>query len=152
MTEKEMRLRAVKAHNLPQFYFYQVPQLLFYGKYRELSGNARLLYGMLWDKLRLAPDKGWIDKKGNLFVRLARKTAGFKLNISKPTVQNCYEQLEAVDLIYRIRNGKTLVDDVYPLPPDPSEASTAAYEQLKIIEAEEEAAFAQNPIDFDDDN
>ena len=41
-----------------------------------------------------------------------------------------------------------LVDDVYPLPPDPAEASAAAYEQLKIIEAEEEAAFAQNPIDF----
>ena len=148
MTEKEMRARAVKAHNLPQFYFYQVPQLLFYGKYRELSGNARLLYGMLWDKLRLSPNKGWIDEKGALFVRLARKTAGFKLNISKPTVQNCYEQLEAVALIYRIRNGKTLVDDVYPLPPDPAEATVAAYEQLKIYEAEEEALFKENPIEF----
>lgn len=149
MTEKEMRERAVKAHNLPQFYFYQVPQLLFYGKYRALSANARLLYGMLWDKLRFSVSKGWYDKKGHLFVRLARKTAAFKLVInSSHTIQNCYEQLEAVELIYRIRNGKTLVDDVYPLPPDPAEASAAAYEQLKIIEAEEEAAFAQNPIDF----
>lgn len=149
MTEKEMREWAVKAHNLPQFYFYQVPQLLFYGKYRELSGNARLLYAMLWDKLRLSVQNGWEDKKGNLFVRLARKTAAFKLNVSKPTVQNCYEQLEDAGLIYRIRNGKTLVDNVYPLRPDPAQASKEGYEQLKLFEEEEKDLLREDPVDFD---
>lgn len=88
-----------------------------------------------------------MDKDGFLFVRLARKTAAFKLCInSKHTIQNCYEQLEETNLIFRIRNGKTIVDDVYLLMPDDSEASKEAYEQMKIIEAEEEAAFAENPL------
>lgn len=148
MTEKEMREWAIKAHDLPQFYFYQVPQVLFYGKYRELSNNARMLYSMLWDKLRLSIQKGWEDKKGNLFVRLARTTAAFKLNVSRPTVQSCYEQLEDAGLIYRIRNGKTLVDNVYPLRPDISQASKEAYEQLKLIEDEENVLISAEPIDF----
>ena len=148
MLDKQMKPLAVKAHDLPRFFFYQVPQLLFYGKYIALlSNNARLLYSIIWDKLRVAPARGWIDKEGFLFVRLGRKTAAFKLCIeSHHTIQKCYEQLEAAGLIYRIRNGKTIVDDVYPLLPDDSQASKEAYEQQRIIEAEEEAAFEANPF------
>lgn len=148
MTENEMRKWSVKAHSLPTFYYYVVPQLLFYGKYRALSANSRLLYGLIWDKTRIAVKHGWVDKKGDIYVRLARKTAAFKLCInSHHTIQNCYEQLEDVGLIYRVRNGKTIVDDVYPLIPDPEEATKVAFEQMQIVEKEEEAAFAAEPLD-----
>lgn len=146
MTETEMRKWSVKAHSLPTFYYYIVPQLLFYGKYRALSANARLLYALIWDKTRVSVRRGWVDEKGDVFVRLKRELAAFVLNISKPTIQNCYEQLEDAGLIYRVRNGKTLVDNVYPLRPDNAEASKSAYEQLQIMEAEEEAAFVAEPF------
>lgn len=148
MLDKEVKSQAIKAHELPRFFFYQVPQLLFYGKYRGcLSNNARLLYSIIWDRLRVAPTKGWIDREGFLFVRLGRKTAAFKLCIeSHHTIQKCYEQLEDAGLIYRVRNGKTIVDDVYPLIPDDKQASKDAYEQQKIIEEEEEVVFTENPI------
>lgn len=147
MLDKETKRWAVKAHDLPRFLFYQVPQLLFYGKYRVLTNNARMLYSMIWEKVKFSSKNGWIDEEGFLFVRLARKTAQFKLCIdSHHTVQRCYEMLEELNLIYRRRNGKTIVDDVYPLLPDDAEATKEAYEQLKLVEAEEEAAFSQFPI------
>ena len=147
MIDKELKKMAVKAHDLPRFYYYMVPKLLFYGKYRELSNSARLLYSMIWDRLRIAQQSGWEDEEGFLFVRFARKTAAYILCInSKHTIQTCYEQLQQAKLIYRIRNGKTLVDNVYPLLPNDAEASKLAYDEMRRLEIEEQELFASNPF------
>jgi len=115
-----------------------MPKVLYYGKYRNIDNNARVLYMMLLDMLGFSEKNGWVNKKGELFVRCKRTTMAYRIGgVSRPTIQKCYDQLEAVDLIDRVRNGKTLADDIYPHLPDRIEATKEEIEQLTLLDEED---------------
>jgi len=47
-----------------QFTFYRVPKLFFIQEhYRNMSTDAKLLYGMLLDRMNLSARNGWLDQK-----------------------------------------------------------------------------------------
>lgn len=56
-----------------QFTFYRVPKILFIeDKFCNISAEAKLLYGILLDRMNLSAKNGWIDEKEGclLYVRL----------------------------------------------------------------------------------
>ena len=47
-----------------QFAFYKVPKVLFTDeKYRAVSTDAKMLYGLLLDRMYLSVKNGWVDKQ-----------------------------------------------------------------------------------------
>ena len=47
-----------------QFSFYRVPRLLIKDeRYRGLSSDAKLLYGLMLDRMSLSMKNGWLDDK-----------------------------------------------------------------------------------------
>lgn len=52
-----------------QFTFYRVPKALFTNsKYKAVSAEAKLLYGMLLDRMGLSAKNGWCDNVGLVFI------------------------------------------------------------------------------------
>lgn len=51
-----------KTSDAKNFAFYKVPKALFEEKYKSVSTDAKMLYGLLLDRMYLSVKNGWIDK------------------------------------------------------------------------------------------
>ena len=52
-----------------QYAFYRVPKLLFTNeRYRNLSAESKLLYGLFLDRMGISQKNGWIDKDGRVYI------------------------------------------------------------------------------------
>ena len=57
-----------RAEESDQFSFFRIPKALFTEKeFQSLSTDAKLLYGILLDRISLSKKNGWIDEKRNRF-------------------------------------------------------------------------------------
>ena len=52
-----------------QFAFYRIPRKLVTGSYfKNLSTDAKLLYGLLLDRMSLSMKNGWYDEQGRVYI------------------------------------------------------------------------------------
>ena len=52
-----------------QFTFYRIPKLLFTSpEYRNISAEAKILYGLLLDRMTLSARSGWFDEFNRVFI------------------------------------------------------------------------------------
>ena len=52
-----------------QYAFYRIPKQLFTeSQFDALSIGAKLLYGMMIDRMELSQKNGWIDKQGRAYI------------------------------------------------------------------------------------
>ena len=52
-----------------QFSFYRVPKILFTeDKFWNVSTDAKLLYGILLDRMNLSAANGWLDEEGRVYI------------------------------------------------------------------------------------
>ena len=52
-----------------QFSYYRIPRLLVTGEeFKDLSTDAKLLYGLLLDRMGLSAKNGWFDNQGMQIV------------------------------------------------------------------------------------
>lgn len=52
-----------------QFAFYRIPRQLVTGNYfKNLSTDAKLLYGLLLDRMSLSMKNGWYDEQGRVYI------------------------------------------------------------------------------------
>lgn len=52
-----------------QFSFYRIPKRLFKDdRFRDVSTGAKLLYGLLLDRMALSLKNGWLDEQGRVFI------------------------------------------------------------------------------------
>lgn len=54
-----------------QYTFYRIPKPLFDNPYfRDLSTDAKVLYGLMLDRMSLSLRNGWLDDDGRVFIVL----------------------------------------------------------------------------------
>ena len=52
-----------------QFSFYRIPKILFsQDKFWNVSTDAKLLYGILLDRMNLSARNGWLDEAGRVYI------------------------------------------------------------------------------------
>ena len=52
-----------------QFSFYRIPKALFTDEaFSSISTDAKLLYGILLDRMNLSAKNGWLDKEGRVYI------------------------------------------------------------------------------------
>ena len=52
-----------------QFSFYRIPKALFTDEaFDAISIDAKLLYGILLDRMNLSAKNGWLDKEGRVYI------------------------------------------------------------------------------------
>lgn len=102
-----------KACEADQFTFFRIPKALFRGQYQNLSTDAKVLYGLLLDRMSLSQKNNWIDDQGRVFIIFTRDEAQDILGYKKQKVIGLFKELHAANLIEEIRQGLTLPNLIY---------------------------------------
>lgn len=90
-----------------QFTFYRLPKALITDpRFKDISNNAKLLYGLMLDRMGLSVRSGWFDDQNRVYIKYAVKNIMQDLNISKVTAVGLLKELQGIGLIDMIqRNG-----------------------------------------------
>lgn len=52
-----------------QFSFYRIPKVLFTdSRFKDISAEAKILYGLLLDLMSLSAKNGWLDQEGRVYI------------------------------------------------------------------------------------
>ena len=102
---------AAEAEN---FVFYKVPKVLFTDEqYKELSTDAKILYGLLLDRMHLSAKNGWVDKYRRVYQYFTIKQAQELLHFGHEKICRLFRELECGNLIERKRQGQGKPSIIY---------------------------------------
>ena len=90
-----------------QFSFYRVPKVLFTKEqFRQLSAEAKILYGIMLDKLDLSVKNKWVDEKGRVYIIYTIEQIMEDMNCADQKATKLLDELEKKGgLIERKRQG-----------------------------------------------
>ena len=99
------------APDTEKFRFYRIPKLLFTDeRYRPVSTDAKMLYGLLLDRLSLSEKNGWKDERGRVYqyftIRQAQELLHFGHERSAVCLQS-WKQPTSSSVAVRDRAGPT---------------------------------------------
>ena len=112
--------------------FYRIPRQLITGeKYKGLSVEAKLLYGMMLDRMGLSLRNGWLDKTGRVYIYYTVEEIQGDLGCGHVKAGRLLAELDTVKgigLIERVRQGQGKPTKIYvkkfsPDPPPQGEKS-----------------------------
>ena len=56
-------------HEAEQFAFYRIPKVLFDAEgIKDISTDAKVLYGLMLDRMQLSTRNRWLDEKGRVYI------------------------------------------------------------------------------------
>ena len=90
-----------------QFSFYRIPKMLFTDdRFWNVSTDAKLLYGILLDRMNLSARNGWMDAAGRVYIIFTLEETMAALNCGDNKATKLYNELEKkCGLIERKRQG-----------------------------------------------
>ena len=89
-----------------QFAFYRIPKALFADPaYRSISTDAKVLYGMLLDRMSLSARNDWLDELGRVYIVFTVEEVMDALCCADNKATRLLRELECVGLIERKRRG-----------------------------------------------
>ena len=90
-----------------QFSFYRIPKMLFTDdRFWNVSTDAKLLYGILLDRMNLSARNGWMDAAGRVYIIFTLEEPMAALNCGDNKATKLYNELEKkCGLIERKRQG-----------------------------------------------
>lgn len=112
------------------FSYYRIPRLLITSpQFKTLSTDAKLLYGLLLDRMGLSSRNGWYDGSGHVYIYYALEEIQRDLNCGHDKAVKLLAELDTgkgVGLIERIRQGQGRPAKIYvkqfttnEVPPQP---------------------------------
>lgn len=100
-----------------QFEYYRIPKLLFSEKdFYGLSAEAKLLYGMMADRMGLSGRNGWKDEKGHIYVYYPIREIKRMFHCGNDKAVKVLKELdvkEGIGLIETIRQGQGKPSRIY---------------------------------------
>ena len=90
-----------------QFVFYRVPKALFTEKrYHGISAEAKLLYGLMLDRMGISARNQWMDHEGRVYIYFTMDHAMELLDIGHNKAVKLFKELETAGLILRKKQGQ----------------------------------------------
>lgn len=100
-----------------QYSFFRIPRLLIKdSRFRRLSNEAKLLYGLMLDRMSLSRRNGWLDEQNRAYIRYSISDVCEDLGCSKNTATKLMMELDTqhgIGLIERIRVGLGASNIIY---------------------------------------
>lgn len=93
-----------------QFTFYRIPKVLFTDdKFKELSSDAKILYGLMLDRMTLSMKNGWLDEKNRVYIIFTLEQVMKYMNCGKDKGVKIFAELDSdkgIGLIERVKQGQ----------------------------------------------
>ena len=118
-----------------QFSYYRLPRLLVTGqRFKNLSTDAKLLYGLLLDRMSLSAKHGWYDEQGRVYIYYTLEEIQADMNCGHEMAVKLLAELDTskgFGLIERVKQGQGRPTKIYvkrfttrekpPQPPAPQD-------------------------------
>ncbi len=89
-----------------QYSFYRVPKILFTdSRFSSLSTDAKLLYGILLDRMSLSKKNGWYDAQDRVYIMFSLESVSEILGCKSEKIIKLFKELQEIGLIERKRQG-----------------------------------------------
>ena len=89
-----------------QFAFYRIPKLLFTNpKFNNISCEAKLIYGLMLDRMSLSNKNNWVDENDNVYIIFSNEEVAQMLNCGVKKVIKLISELKYCKLIEVKRQG-----------------------------------------------
>ena len=86
--------------------FYRIPKMLFTEEiFETLSTDAKVLYGLLLDRISLSRENGWLDDAGRVYVYYTIKSVKKSLRCANTKACGLLRELDEFGLIERKKQG-----------------------------------------------
>lgn len=100
-----------------QFAFYRIPKLLVTDeRFQGLSTDAKLLYGLMLDRMSLSLKNGWLDERGRVYIYFPAEEIMSLLHCRSEKASKLLAELDSkkgIGLIERIRQGQGKPTTIY---------------------------------------
>lgn len=127
-----LNLNYLYGNEAEQFSFYRIPKTLFTDQhYQSVSIEAKVLYGLLLDRISLSVRSGWMDDEGRIFIYFTQEDAMAAMGCGKDKATKLFRELDqsGIGLIERRKQGQGRPARIYVknfvLPLEPDQAPSA---------------------------
>ncbi len=129
-----------------QFSFYRIPRQLVTGeRFKRLSMDAKLLYGLLLDRMSLSAKNGWYDGQGRVYIYYTLDEIQEDLNCGHDKATRMLVELDngknGFGLIERVRQGQGRPTKIYvkrfttrAVPPPAARTCAGAFPQAAAFQ------------------
>ena len=115
--EQKIRFDYFYGKEADAFTFYRIPKLLFTEPmFKGLSSEAKILYGLLLDRMSLSIKNGWFDEEGRAYIYFAIEEIAELLNCGKNKAVRSLQELvdgTGIGLIEKKRQGQGKANILY---------------------------------------
>ena len=102
-----MKLEYFYGRESEQFAFYRIPKLLIKSpKFEKLSDSAKILYGLMLDRMSLSVKNGWFDEVNRAYIVFTIEKVKDDMNCKDGKAVKLMKELEKFGLIDRIKHGQ----------------------------------------------
>lgn len=106
---KKMEFNYFNGMEAEQYSFYRIPKILFTEEcFRQLSCEAKVLYGLLLDRMGLSIKNQWMDEKNRVYIIFTVEDIMELLNCGKQKAIRCLAELDTekgIGLVEKKRLG-----------------------------------------------
>ena len=101
---EKLKLDFYYGREAEQFTFYRLPKALITDAcFKGMTNNAKLLYGLMLDRMSLSKKRGWLDEANKVFIKYSLNNNEEDLNVSRKTASALLKELEEIGLIDMIQ-------------------------------------------------
>ena len=115
--EKKMTFNYFYGTEADQFSFYRIPKALFTDSYfKDLSSDAKILYGLMLDRMSLSIKNQWFDDKNRAYIYFSIEDIMELLNCGRNKAIKSMRELDdetGIGLIEKRRQGFGKVNIIY---------------------------------------
>lgn len=108
-----------------QYSFYRIPKtLLTDPRYKSVSIDAKVLYGLLLDRMSLSVKNNWMDIEKRIYIYFTLENVMYMMDCGHNKAVKLFAELDSTGLIERVKQGQGRPTRIYVknfnLPPLPT--------------------------------
>lgn len=115
--DQKLRFRYFYGNEADQYSFYRIPKLLFKNDYfKNLSSDAKMLYGLMLDRLSLSIKNQWFDEENRAYIYFSIEDIMDLLNCGRNKAVKSLQELDdenGIGLIEKRRQGFGKANIIY---------------------------------------
>lgn len=97
-----------------QYTFYRLPKALFTdNRYKNLSDSAKILYGLMLDRMGLSIRNGWMDRANRVYIYFTLDDLQEYMNCGHNKGVKIMTELDNIGLIERVKQGQGRAAIIY---------------------------------------
>lgn len=90
-----------------QYAFYRIPKALIVEAYfQDMSTDAKLLYGLLLDRVSLSASSGWFDEQGRVYIIYTISSIMRDLHCASKKAVKLLKELEKYGMVEKVTRGQ----------------------------------------------